>query len=171
MKDFFDWHHATRRPPLNEVTVQRYAAEPREQGVRASSITQRLGAICKLAREEANSKALPEPVASGFKAVQVARRERRRAENWLTGELAQQLINAPIRCVSKSGGESVRPLGLPDPSTHLICLPKVCSWRKAQPLVNPKGLFPTEHRSQGTCISSDALPVAPLSSVTVKVAE
>jgi hypothetical protein len=43
--------------------------------------------------------------------------------------------------------------------------------RKEAPYVNPKGLFPTEHRSQGTCISLEALPVAPLLSVTVKVAE
>jgi hypothetical protein len=126
MKNFFDWYAAPLRPPLNEATVQRYAAEPREQGVRASSIDQRLGAICKLAREGANSKSLPEPVAGGFKVVKGVRRERRRAENWLTREQAQQLINAPMRCVSKSGSQSIRLLGLQEPFAHLICLPKIC---------------------------------------------
>jgi site-specific recombinase XerD len=95
LRDFFDWYDEAGRPPLNKATVQRYAAELREQGIGAGSINQRLSAIRKLAREAADNGALPEAIANGIKAVKGVRREGRRTGNWLTREQAQQLINAP----------------------------------------------------------------------------
>jgi integrase/recombinase XerD len=95
LRDFFDWYNEAGRPTLNKATVQRYAAELREQGVGASSINQRLSAIRKLAREAVDNGALPEQIANGIKAVKGVRREGRRTGNWLTQEQAQQLINAP----------------------------------------------------------------------------
>ncbi len=95
LKDFFEWYNEAGRPTLNKATVQRYAAELKEQGVGASSINQRLSAIRKLAQEAADNGALPEQIANGIKAVKGMRREGRRTGNWLTQKQAQQLIDAP----------------------------------------------------------------------------
>jgi site-specific recombinase XerD len=95
LRDFIGWYDQIGRPALNKATVQRYAAELREQGVGAGNINQRLSAIRKLARKAVDNGVLPEAVANGIKAIKGVRREGRRTGNWLTQDQAQGLISAP----------------------------------------------------------------------------
>jgi site-specific recombinase XerD len=95
LRDFLGWYDQIGRPALNKATVQRYAAELREQGVGAGNINQRLSAIRKRAREAVDNGVLPEAVANGIKAIKGVRREGRRTGNWLTQDQAQGLISAP----------------------------------------------------------------------------
>lgn len=67
----------------------------------ASSVNQRLSAIRKLALEAADNGALDPQVANGIRAVKGARREGRRAGNWLTREEAQLWLNAPDICTMR----------------------------------------------------------------------
>ena len=95
LNEFMAWYRGSGLRELNKATVQRYAAELREQGIGASSINQRLSAIRKLAREAADNGAMPEPIANGIKNVKGIRQEGTRAGNWLTKDQAQKLLDAP----------------------------------------------------------------------------
>ncbi len=95
LAEFMAWYHKSHAERLDKATVQRYAAELREQGVSASSVNQRLSAIRKLAREASDNGAIPEQIANGIKAVKGIRQEGTRAGNWLTQEQAQRLLDAP----------------------------------------------------------------------------
>lgn len=95
LTDFFLWHRGIGRSQLNKATVQRHAAELREAGMAPSSINQRLSAIRKLAAEAADNGALAPQTANGIRSVKGARREGRRAGNWLTREQAQACLDAP----------------------------------------------------------------------------
>src|ERR1700687_4836815 len=55
---FISWHRSTGQIEMSKAVVQRYAAQLHDEGMRPSSINQRLSAIRKLASEAGDNGAL-----------------------------------------------------------------------------------------------------------------
>src|ERR1700694_3947048 len=92
---FISWHRSSGSIEMSKAVVQRYAAQLHDEGMRPSSINQRLSAIRKLASEAGDNGALDIQIANGIKAVKGIRQEGTRTGNWLTKQEAQKLLVAP----------------------------------------------------------------------------
>jgi site-specific recombinase XerD len=95
LRDFLLWYRNSGQMVINKATVQRYAADLREQGKSAQNINQRLSAIRKLASEAADMGHIPQDIATGIKNVRGIRAEGIRCGNWLTKQQAQDLLDSP----------------------------------------------------------------------------
>jgi site-specific recombinase XerD len=105
LRDFMTW--LDRQPPalrqLNKATVQRYKSHLRDDlKLSASSISQRLSAIRKLAMEASDNELLDATQAAAIKNVKGVRQEGKRTGNWLSVEQVQKLLNAPD-CTTAKG--------------------------------------------------------------------
>jgi len=95
LTDFLEWHAEQGWPTLSKALVQAYKANLQARGLAPSTVNLRLCAVRKLAAEAADNTLLDRALANGTKAVKGMRAAGVRSGNWLTGEQAQALLNAP----------------------------------------------------------------------------
>lgn len=106
LTDFMVWYQANGQSGLTKATVQAHVSALRAKGKSASSISQRLTAIRKLAREAADYvigeddkgnpiTLLSESAAQAIGRAEGVRSEGKRLGNWLTVEQSQTLLNLP----------------------------------------------------------------------------
>ncbi len=95
LKDYMEWHIATRQPELSKATVQAHIAHLKAIGVTDSSINQRMAAIRKLAYEAADNGLITESTAQAIGRVKNIKRQGKKLGNWLTQAQASIMLNTP----------------------------------------------------------------------------
>lgn len=95
LSDFLGWYIETGQVLLNRASVMAYVAHMKATGVPVSAVNQRLSAIRKLAKEAAANDLLPHHTASGIVDVKGTRQDGQRIGNWLSGQQAQAMLDAP----------------------------------------------------------------------------
>ena len=94
--DHFDaWYSAEPRPPLSKAVVNAYKVELEAADFSASTINIRLCALRKLVSEAADNGLMATELAASIAKVRGAPQHGVRMGNWLNGEQAQLLMDAP----------------------------------------------------------------------------
>jgi site-specific recombinase XerD len=95
LDDFFLWRAEQGSPPFARAAVQAHRALLEAKGYSPSTISQRLAALKKLAREAAANGWLDAETAAGIDQVAGIKQQGVRAGNWLSKAQAEALINRP----------------------------------------------------------------------------
>jgi site-specific recombinase XerD len=95
---FIDWYCSEPRIGFNRSVVLRYRAFLEGLTLSAATVNLHLSAIRCLADEAAESGLLSPELAIGIRRVKGVKRLGRRIGNWLTGDQAQDLVNAISQC-------------------------------------------------------------------------
>ena len=94
---FMAWYCSEPRLGFNRSVVVRYRSFLESLSLSAATINLHLSAIRRLADEAAESGWLSSELAIGVRRVKGVKRLGRRLGNWLTGDQAQELLNAASR--------------------------------------------------------------------------
>jgi integrase len=94
---FIDWYCSEPRLGFNRGVMVRYRSFLESLALSAATINLHLSAIRRLADESAESGWLSPEQATGIRRVKGVRQLGRRIGNWLTGDQAQELLNATDR--------------------------------------------------------------------------
>jgi site-specific recombinase XerC len=94
IEKFIAWYCSEPRLGFNRAVVVRYRSFLEKLSLSAATINLHLSAIRRLADEAAESGWLSPEVAIGIRRVKGVKRLGRRIGNWLTGDQAQELLNA-----------------------------------------------------------------------------
>ena len=94
---FIDWYCSEPRLAFKRCAVVRYRSFLESLALSAATINLHLSAIRRLADESAESGWLSPDLATGIRRVKGVRQLGRRLGNWLTGDQAQELLNATDR--------------------------------------------------------------------------
>ena len=94
---FIDWYCSEPRLAFNRCAVVRYRLFLESLALSAATINLHLSAIRRLADESAESGWLSPELATGIRRVKGVKQLGRRLGNWLTGDQAQELLNATDR--------------------------------------------------------------------------
>jgi integrase len=94
IEKFIDWYCSEPRLGFNRPVVLRYRSFLEGLSLSAATINLHLSAIRRLADEAAESGLLSAELAIGIRRVKGVKRLGRRIGNWLTGDQAQELVNA-----------------------------------------------------------------------------
>ena len=94
IEKFIAWYCAEPRLGFNRSVVVRYRSFLEGRSLSAATINLHLSAIRRLADEAAESGWLSSELAIGIRRVKGVKRLGRRIGNWLTGDQAQELLNA-----------------------------------------------------------------------------
>ena len=91
---FIAWYCSEPRLGFNRAVVMRYRSFLESLSLSAATINLHLSAIRRLADEAAESSMLSPELAIGIRRVKGVKRLGRRIGNWLSGDQAQDLLNA-----------------------------------------------------------------------------
>jgi site-specific recombinase XerD len=94
IEKFIDWYCSEPRLCFNRSVVLRYRAFLEGLTLSAATVNLHLSAIRRLADEASESGWLSPELAIGIRRVKGVKRLGRRIGNWLTGDQAQDLLNA-----------------------------------------------------------------------------
>jgi integrase len=94
IEEFMAWYCSEPRLGFNRSVVVRYRSFLESLSLSAATINLHLSAIRRLADEAAESGWLSSELAIGVRRVKGVKRLGRRLGNWLTGDQAQELLNA-----------------------------------------------------------------------------
>lgn len=94
IEKFMAWYCSEPRLGFNRSVVVRYRSFLESLSLSAATINLHLSAIRRLADEAAESGWLSSELAIGVRRVKGVKRLGRRIGNWLTGDQAQELLNA-----------------------------------------------------------------------------
>jgi len=94
IRRFIAWYCGEPRLTFNRSVVVRYRSTLERLSLSAATINLHLSAIRRLADEAAESGWLSSELAIGIRRVKGVKRLGRRIGNWLTGDQAQELLNA-----------------------------------------------------------------------------
>ena len=94
---FIAWYCSEPRLTFNRAVVVRYRSHLESLRLSASTINLHLSAIRRLADEPAESGWLTPELAIGIRRIQGVKRLGRKSGNWLTGNQAQELMNAAAK--------------------------------------------------------------------------
>lgn len=93
--EFIDWYCSEPRLSFNKTVVLRYRIHLEYRKLAPGTINLRLGAVRRLAYEAADCDLLSPDLAAGIRRVKGVKKIGVRLGNWLTGEQAQTLWQAP----------------------------------------------------------------------------
>ena len=102
IEEFVDGYCWEPRLPFSKTVVVRYGMHLESRGLAPGTINLRLGAVRRLAYEAADCGLLSADLAAGIRRVKGVKKLGVRLGNWLTGEQAHALWQAP-------GRENVKP--------------------------------------------------------------
>lgn len=94
IEEFIAWYCAEPRLGFNRPVVVRYRSFLESLSLSAATINLHLSAIRRLADESAESGWLSPELVTGIRRVKGVKQLGRRIGNWLTGNQAQELLNA-----------------------------------------------------------------------------
>ena len=95
IEEFIDWYCSEPRLSFNKIVVLRYRIHLEFRRLAPGTINLRLGAVRRLAYEAADYGLLITDLAAGIRRVKGVKKIGVRLGNWLTGEQAQALWQAP----------------------------------------------------------------------------
>ena len=95
LADFVAWYEGMGHQELNKAVILEYQASLDAQGMGKASISQRLSALRKLAREAADNGLIDQQIAAGIERIKSPKASGNRSGNWLTLKEAQALLRKP----------------------------------------------------------------------------
>jgi hypothetical protein len=101
LDEFFAWYTEGPRPGFTKATVAAWRVSLEARGLGAVSINVRITAVRKLAVEAADNGLLAPELATGITRVKGVASKGARLGNWLSGQQAQKLLNAPDATTAK----------------------------------------------------------------------